>query len=140
MAREFDRSKSLQQLEHHDWGEPTFDSHLVRACHQLRRKPLIDFTVEDLRIMIGQKISLPYLVPIALERLEVDPLIEGHYYRGDLLGAVLSIGDSFWSARPDLADRVQEIVKRVRAALPDLDEITTETVLGMLRDGNASLK
>ena len=99
----------------------------------------MDFTVEDLRIMIGQQIGLQYLVPIALERLEIDPLAEGHCYRGDLLSTVISIDEPFWKARHDLVDRVREIVKRVRVALPDLDEITTETVLRMLRDGNASL-
>jgi len=28
----FDRSKSLQYLEHDDWGEPRFASQLVTTC------------------------------------------------------------------------------------------------------------
>jgi hypothetical protein len=66
---ELDRSKSLQQFDGEDWGEPTFDSHLVSECHRLHRVPLRDFTVEDLRITIGQQIGLDYLIPLALERL-----------------------------------------------------------------------
>lgn len=48
----FDRNKSLEQLEGQDWGEPTYDSHLVTECHRLRRVPLREFTTENLRIMI----------------------------------------------------------------------------------------
>ena len=53
----FDRTKSLQELERHDLGEPPYGSYLVTTVHRLRRKPLADFTVEDLRIMIGQGIG-----------------------------------------------------------------------------------
>ena len=66
--RNADRNESLQQLEGEDWGEPNFDSHLVAECHRLRRIPLRDFSVEDLRIMIGQDIGLEHLAPLALER------------------------------------------------------------------------
>jgi hypothetical protein len=37
----FDRSKSLQELEQHDWGEPTYHSSLVTTCHCLTERPLL---------------------------------------------------------------------------------------------------
>jgi hypothetical protein len=58
MKTNFNRRKSLQELERDGWGQPDYDSHLVQTCHRLRRVPLADFTTEDLRIMIGQKIGL----------------------------------------------------------------------------------
>jgi hypothetical protein len=122
VATNFDRTKTLQQLERQDWGEPTFDSHLVTTCHRLRRKPLDEFTVEDLRIMIGQKISLFFLVPIALERLEVDPLAEGNYYAGDLLAAILAVNNEFWTARPDLLQGTRLIVRRAKELLSSQDD------------------
>lgn len=69
------------------WGELTFESHVVKTCHTLRKKPLELFMIEDLRIMIGQQISLRILLPLALEQLEVDPLwdsgvIPGGHFRG----------------------------------------------------------
>ena len=82
--------KTLQELDGEDWGEPTYPSHLVNECHRLRTVPLKDFRVEDLRRLIGQKFSLEYLVPLALERLEADPWIDGDY-EGDLLNSVLSL-------------------------------------------------
>ena len=97
----FDRAKSLEEIEQHDWGEPSLDSYLVTTCHRLHRKPLREFTVEDLRIMIGQSFSLPILIPLAVERLEAEPLAEGCFFSGDLLSAVLNADDSFWRAHPD---------------------------------------
>ncbi len=114
------RNKTLQELEGEDWGEPPFPSHLVRTCHALRRKPLRDFTVEDLRIMIGQNISLNYLIPLAIEQLRRDPLVAGDFYPCDLLHAVLQVKSGFWQARPQLRTAVEEIVDQLIPFLEDL--------------------
>jgi hypothetical protein len=68
--------KTLDELEGVVWGEPTFDSHLVTTCFRLRTKPVDQFTIEDLRIMIRQKIGLHYLIPLAIVELEREPLAE----------------------------------------------------------------
>lgn len=121
-----ERNRSLQDLDGQDWGEAPFPSYLVRTCHALRRKPLRDFTVEDLRIMIGQNFSLEYLVPLALERLRHDPLAAGDFYPGDLLGCVLGrVQPGFWQERPDLRHAVEEII----AGIPTLPEILREDLL-----------
>ena len=86
----FDKSKSLQQLERDDWGEPSYNSYLVTTVHRLRRKPLTEFTVEDIRIMIGQGIGLPFLMALALKNLEQEPLAAGDLYPGDLLADLTS--------------------------------------------------
>ena len=129
----FDR-KSLQDLEEQDWGEPTFHSYLVETCHRLRRKPLIEFTTEDLRIMIGQQISLPLLIPLAVERLEAEPLAEGNYYPGDLLAAVLKVDGAFWLEHLNSCRRIRQVVGRVRDALLTLDELHRPGVERLLRD------
>jgi CDI immunity proteins len=63
-------------------------SYLVRRCLELRRKPVAEFTTEDLRIMLGQRIGVPILLPIAAAVLADDPLAEGDYFPGDLLHSV----------------------------------------------------
>jgi len=90
------RRKSLENLEKSNWGEPDFDSHLITTCHKLRRKTLDEFSIEDLRIMIGQNIGLKFLIPLALEELNKNILAEGDYYEGDLLQAVLNSETEFW--------------------------------------------
>ena len=139
VAKGIDRTKTLQQLEGQDWGECTFDSQLVATCHRLRQKPLDEFTVEDLRILIGQKISLPYLIPIALEQLEVDPLVAGDYYAGDLLAMVLLVDDAFWINRQDLFQRIRLVVRRLKETFSSLDSTEQQIVQRVLCDANCSL-
>jgi len=107
-----DLGKTLDQLEGR-WAEPPhFPSHLVSACLALRQKPLKDFTVEDFRIMIGQNLSLEFLVPLAVGRLEDDPLIEGDFYPCDLLKTVLSIDAAFWNKHADLRRTTAQIARQ----------------------------
>ena len=124
---QIDRNKSLQDLEGKDWGEPTYDSHLVTACHRLRRVPLREFTAESLRILIGQQIGLPYLVPMALEMLRTDPFTEGDYYGGDLLAAVLRVEAAFWREHPDLRREAAGVAAETFGLPPKLNEIDRET-------------
>jgi hypothetical protein len=136
----FDRRKSLQELEQDDWGEPTYDSYLATTVHGLRRKPLAEFTVEDLRIVIGQGIGLPFLIPLAVERLEEKPLAAGDFYAGDLLQAVLRTAEEFWATQPDSFERVRKVVSRVKDLMPSLDEINRSTVLEVLAEAACSLR
>lgn len=105
-----DRRKSLDQLDPPAWGPPDFPSSLVRRCHSLRAKPLVEFTGGDLRVMIGQSINLPILVPMAIEWLECDPLGEAELYECDLLFTVLRVPRSFWKRAPILAERMCNIL------------------------------
>jgi hypothetical protein len=107
-----DLGKTLNQLEGSHVERPTFSSHLVTACHALRQKPLKDFTIEDLRIMIGQNLGMEFLVPMAIDRLEKDPLAEGDFYPGDLLKSVLSAEPGFWKTHTDLRRRVAQVTER----------------------------
>lgn len=96
-----------------DWGEPNCESSLVIRCHHLRRMPLRDFTVEDLRLMIGQHIGLDYLLPLALAHLEHDPWVSGDYYEGDLMESVRRLPSGFWEKHPEWLQRWQGLVSRV---------------------------
>jgi len=91
---------TIEELEGVRWRDPgppgPESTYLVRRCHELRRTPLESFTVEDLRIMLGQRIAVPILLPMALAVLREDPLAEGNYYPGDLLLAVLRLPDEMW--------------------------------------------
>lgn len=97
-----DLSQTIEALENSRWGEPPFPSHVVTTCYALRKKPLHDFTVGDLRMMIGQQNNLPLLLPLALEHLRRNLLAEGDYYEGDLLLAVLKVDPEIWQLHPAL--------------------------------------
>lgn len=112
-----DLNQTLTELEGSDWAEPTFDSHLISTCHSLRRKPLKYFSVEDLRMMIGQNLSLAILVPIALDLLQEDPLTEGDYFPGDLLLNLMRIDRAFLLDHPSLSTQILDLYQRVRDSL-----------------------
>jgi len=98
------------------WGDPPAGAtRLVATAHKLRQLPLSAFQEEDLRLLIGQNIGLPHLVPLALKHLRNNPLAAGDLYEGALLKAVLSADPTFWITHDELADQVQAIV----AALED---------------------
>lgn len=89
---------SIEELERDRWPDPGPDAtELMRRCSELRRTPLDRFTVEDLRIMLLQRIGAPILLPRAVDILLVEPLAEGDYYPGDLLRAVASVPIEFWN-------------------------------------------
>lgn len=132
----FDRSKSLEQLEGKNWGEPDYDSHVVTECYRLARIPLREFTPEHLRIMIGQQLGLQYLIPLALELLRADPLVAGDNYQGDLLAAVLRADSRFWLASPQLRVEAAAIAQRAISLLPSLDDTDRQTAQDALTDAH----
>jgi hypothetical protein len=102
--------KSLESLEKKIWQKADNDSYLVRTTARLRKLPLNEFATEDLRIMIGQNLSLPYLIPLALEKLEEDILAEGDYYPGDLLSVVMKSDSEFWKEHPAYKKQLDELI------------------------------
>lgn len=107
--------RTLDTVDPPAWGPaPSNATSLIRRCHELRTKPLREFTVEDLRLMIGQHVALNRLVPIALDRLRPDPLIEGDCYPGDLLASTLRVDAGFWKRSPDLEVELRKLIKELR--------------------------
>lgn len=102
-------SKSLEELENQIWCKPDCDSNLAKECKRLWLVPISQLSVENLRMLIGQKIGLEFLVPVALDVLSRNPLAEGNMYRGDLLASIAAIPDSFWKNHPELNNQVVEI-------------------------------
>ena len=113
---------TLDELEGVTWGEPEYQSHLVIECHRLRTVPIGRFTVENLRIMIGQQFGLPFLVPLALDKLEENPFAEGDFYRGDLLLMVLKVKSQFWERHSELLARLDAVMAEVHRFVEFVNE------------------
>ena len=127
-----DDQRTLNDLDLPAWDAPSSgDTYLVTRCAELRGTPLADFDVEDLRIMIGQQISLRFLVPRAIVGLEQNPLAEGDMYAGDLLHAVLRVDKSYWHANVEQWQSIEDIAERLTSAVDDLrdsiDAFRTQT-------------
>ncbi len=120
--------KTLTELENNDWGDPQYTSEIITKCYQLRKKPLLNFTKEDFRLMLGQNISLEHLVPIALSHLENDPLTESGLYSGDLLVNILRLNPVYWDNYPQKRIQLETILQRVMALPQGLDDTTDDTL------------
>jgi hypothetical protein len=68
-------------------------------------------------VLLRQAIGLDYLVPMALERLEINPLIKCGRAEGDLLSAVLCADALVWKRNPDYRKRVADLWRRISPRL-----------------------
>ncbi|MFH9355015.1 contact-dependent growth inhibition system immunity protein [Kitasatospora sp. NPDC017646] len=115
------RDRSLEELERDRWSAPPGgETRLMATVRELRRKPIDDLTVEDVRLLIRQDVGLAYLLPLAVEVLRGAPLAEGDMYEGDLLAAVLTRSAEVWSEFPDLCREVRLIASELADVPPAL--------------------
>ncbi|MFB7313114.1 contact-dependent growth inhibition system immunity protein [Streptomyces sp. NPDC056192] len=123
MTRPLNRDRSLEELERACWPAPAADdTRLITTAHALRRRPVGELSVEDMRLLIGQDIGLPYLLPLAVEVLQENPMAEGHMYEGDLLSAVLTRNPSVWAEFPELGRELRMIVSKLAGLPPYLQQ------------------
>ncbi|TFF38916.1 contact-dependent growth inhibition system immunity protein [Mucilaginibacter psychrotolerans] len=122
------RYKTLENLEKNKWPDDDSDYRLVNRIAALRKIPLNDFSVEDMRLMICQNEGLDYLIPLAIGVLTNDILAEGDIYEGDLLQSVLRVNVGFWIENKDywktLNDLVAGNVKRIEERRIDIAVFT----------------
>lgn len=126
---------TLEELDGERWGEPTFGSYVVTTCHAVRRKPLRAVTPEELRLVIGQNIGLPWLVPLALALLRQAPLRCVSLSHGDLLASVVRVPASYWVDHPDekgqlLRDIIPQALRD--PGVVDLPEDVTSAIRSLL--------
>ena len=75
------RQKSLETLENHNWGNPAnAPTNLVKRCIEMSKVSVDNFTLGDLRVMIGQKFGLKYLIPLAIEKLQDNIFVDAELY------------------------------------------------------------
>jgi hypothetical protein len=117
------RQKSLEILENDKWpNEKEYPTGLVKRCHDYRKIPVDKLTIGELRTLIGQNIGLKYLIPIAIDFLKTDVLIEGDFYPGDLLESVLKIDKNFWTQNINLKGQFIDLLNL------NIDKIKSENI------------
>ena len=76
--------------------------------------------------MIGQQFGLPYLIPLALEKLQDNIFVEADFYEGDLLSNILNIDSSFWNDNKDYWTKLNNLISDKRQQLVDMKISTTK--------------
>jgi len=127
--------QSLEQIEQQSWGDPPDgSSSLIATVHELRRKPIGHLTAEDLRVLLSQRVGVDTLMPLVLERLEKEPLLEGDFYPGDVLAAVLRISPEYWTGHLGQLAALERVLTGVTDPDPELARDIT-AFHERLRDG-----
>lgn len=111
---------------------PDNASGLIRNIYNLKDKKLNDYEVEDLRILIGQEIILPYLIPMAIDVLQENILAEGNFYEGDLLLAVLMTRAQYWKEHKNEAITLVNLCQINKALIDDFD--TTNGIRNKIKE------
>lgn len=114
---DFDRTKSLLQLKREKFRDLSWDFDPFPSGYYLRKLPVHALTAEHLWMLIRQSIGLDYVVLLALERLEDDPLLKSRRSEGDLLSAVLCADALVWKRNPQYRQRVTNLWKKVSVKL-----------------------
>jgi hypothetical protein len=69
-------------------------------------------------VLVSQRVGLDAVIPRALALLEQEPLLEGDFYPGDVLVAVLKVPPSYWRTHPAELATLDRILGSVDS--PDL--------------------
>ena len=114
MSQPLDLSKSLEELEDRRWPDPPEDTtSLVKAIHELRRRPVGALEPHELARLITQKEGVPLLLPLAVKILSesVRAQAEGEYFFDDeLLYAVVIVDPEVWKSLSELARELKVAV------------------------------
>jgi hypothetical protein len=132
-----DFSRSLQDLEGADWGEPEAnDTNMVKTVHALRRKPLHTLTDGELRLAVSQRVGEPFVVALAIERLEGNPLLDGDCYPGDILSSLIrQTRPAVWDNYPQLKTKLNLLYERAMAN-PEEETDSLRESLGLPKGGS----
>jgi hypothetical protein len=93
-----------------------------------RRTPIGELSAAELRRAIVARVGVRYLAPLAIERLEGDPLAATVFMKGDLLLALLR-AEPHWSDQGDLRPRVRALVGEALRQLvmaPPIEDLSAE--------------
>ncbi|MEU4464998.1 contact-dependent growth inhibition system immunity protein [Streptomyces sp. NPDC024017] len=131
MPQPVDPTQSLEQLEGQRWPDPPQDTtSLVKAVHELRRRPVGDLRPDELARLITQDVGLPWLLPLAVQILRdtAPAQAAGGWYDDDLLYAVVTRRPQVWEQFPDLAHELRTAVE----TLTDLSRYVRDEVEAFL--------
>lgn len=139
MSQPMALDKSLEQLEGRRWPDPPEEStSLVKAIHQLRRRPIGTLESHELARLITQKEGVPLLLPLAVKILTESARAQaegGYFFDDELLYAVVVVDPEVWKENPDLA-------RELKAAVTMLTDLSSyvkpdvETFLASLPEEN----
>jgi hypothetical protein len=110
--------RSLEQLEGSRWGDPSpGDTPLVTDCMQLRRVPVGELTLGNMRRLLLQDIGSKFLARRVVPLLQKDPFAKADLYPGDLLSALSHAIIAGWQPDPEMIVAIRPVLNKASAIL-----------------------
>ena len=121
-------AKSLGELEtnYHPDAED-FPNSMVKRVGKLRNVPLEELEPDDLRFLITQNLGLSYLVPLAIDKLKFNPMLQTLYYPGDLLLTLTKIDSNFWEGHANTKVNFVALLKAAKEYVEGYKDIENST-------------
>lgn len=117
---------SIEDIEKEEWRDlEEYPTNLVKRVHEIRKKRISDYDLDDYRIAISQNLGIGVLIPVVAKILEANILIETAYYPGDLLQVVLQ-KDDYWKDHLLEKEKVQSFLIRKKNEIMQSTQITDE--------------
>lgn len=91
--------------------DPAFGEDAANA----ERRPIVNASLAELLHALVNGWCLGAVVPIALARVEHDPLVNAGRFDGDLMRGLMEVPGSFWGRHPRLYDRYREALRESAA-------------------------
>ncbi len=84
---------------------------------------LSEYTWFEWLVCLHEKVLLEQCLPFVFEKLDMNPLIPGPFYRGEILYKVTQIDKSFWDDHKDLVERFRQIMKKALKMIEESDNV-----------------
>ena len=85
------------------------------AEHNAAQRPIAAASLEEVLAALVHGWCLGAVVPIALARVERDPLVRASQFDGDLMRGLMEVPGAFWGRHPRLYDRYREALRQSAA-------------------------
>lgn len=116
-------------------AEGPFPTSLVVRCEAALSAPLKDLDAGQICLLINQDAGREYVLPLAIDILRENPLVEASNYRGDLLAACLRLDPAFWADHRDMWVDLFQILEELKSTIDDLKP-DWDHFVGFLGTGN----
>lgn len=117
--------RSLEELDGNRWGDgPPDATGLVERVHRLRTVKLRELSIEDIATLLGHREGPEWIVPLALDHLEDDPMA-GAFYPGQLLTNVL-LNRDYWDRFPRELGRLWSIRQDLESRRGGIDKVLAD--------------
>ena len=114
-------------------GDRQARRHAAGEAHEAARDAVVPASLVELLSALLHGCCLSAAVPVALARVEREPLVRVALFDGDLMRGLMEVPGAFWGRHPRLYDRYREALRRsaaLRRQLPAQERMCFWSPLG----------